>query len=478
MDTLFYNIILVLVTLSTQMLSKNRRLVGALSVIFFALQGAGIAYIALQEYGTTHLKYFTFDALGLTYGALMSLMGVLVSWRSIAYLNSETIRQWRIYFLSLILLSASLMGVYMANDMAVGWIFLEATTLCTAGLIYHNRTQKALEATWKYLFVSSVGIAVAYLGVLLFATVGAEELSFEALRQAISNTQTNPLFMKLAFLLVLVGYSTKLEIFPLFTAPVDANHAAPAPASAFFSSALVGGGFVSIYRVYGVMMASSQAEWTARVLLLTAVLSLIVAAVYMGRTNNYKRLLTFSTVENGALSVLGLGLGGLFGSVGIFAALLHSIGHTLIKGVLFLQVSVAGKLYNTYKVGRIGNYARVDTMGSLVIVLALFSIIAVPPSLLFKSEFLLLGELLSSRVWWLIIPIAIALLTCLSWALLRFLSVVFAHTSSQATLPPKQSFSCFSLVLALILGVLFYAGVIEVEPLRELIEQIIVENNG
>ncbi|MEG0656528.1 MAG: proton-conducting transporter membrane subunit, partial [Mucinivorans sp.] len=325
-----YILITTLLCLAGVMLARHRNMVNLCGSMFFVTQ-ISLAIYAVINIGKVYWSFFTLDHMGVTYLCMMSAIGLLTAWRSNSYLDSESLRHRKIYFVSLITLSLTLTGVYLSNNLAVTWIFLEATTVATAGLTYHRRTGRALEATWKYIFVSSVGIAIAYLGVLLLSTASPDTLSYQGLGTALA-AGGNPLYIRLAFLFILVGYSTKLEIFPLFTVGVDANHSSPTPASAFISSALVGGGFVALLRVYLVMQHSSEINWVRGVLLVVAVLSIVAAAVYLGRTNNYKRLLAYSTLENSGLMMLGLGLGG----VGVVAAVLHSLAHTLIKGAAYL----------------------------------------------------------------------------------------------------------------------------------------------
>ena len=168
---------------------------------------------------------------GTIFFVLMSVISSVAYVQSNYHLDNESLRQYKLYNISLMLLCTSATGVYFANNVAVTWIFLEATTLCTAGLVYHRRNRRSLEATWKYVFVCSLGIAVAYLGILLLSTVTAGgELSYANLVRTVASG--NPLYLKIAFLFILVGYSCKMEIFPLYTIDVDANFAAPAPASA------------------------------------------------------------------------------------------------------------------------------------------------------------------------------------------------------------------------------------------------------
>lgn len=466
--TLYYYLALFVVALCTVLLLRSTRAMHCTVIGFFALQLGAVIYTALTNYGAAELGFFHFDALGLTYAGLMSFVGLLTAWRSIDHLKETTARHTRIYCCSLLVLSMALVGVYLSSNIAVNWIFLEATTLATAGLVYHRRSVHALEATWKYVFVSSVGIAIAYLGVLLLSTTGAHDLSYASLAHAVAESSSNPIYLKLAFLFIIIGYSTKLEVFPLFTVGVDANHSSPSPASAFISSALVAGGFVAIFRVYGVMAESNVYGWVMNLLLLVAVISLISSAVYMGRTSNYKRLLAYSTVENSGISLLGLALGG----VGIFAALLHSIVHTFVKSITFLQLSKVGKLYGSYRVGRIHSYINVDRLGALVFVMAVASLIAAPPSVLFRSEYIIFKDILSSPRWWIAIAVILPLLVCAFWSLTKLLAIVFSAKTEE--LPAKQPFSLFSFVLLVVLLGLFVVGLSNMEFLTQLINEIIL----
>ena len=326
-----------------------------------------------------------------------------MNWRNF-YLDRETLRQFKLYNISLMLLCVSATGVYFANNIAVTWIFLEATTLCTAGLVYHRRNTRSLEATWKYIFICSLGIAVAYLGILLLSTVTAGgELSYANLARTVASG--NPLYLKIAFLFILVGYSCKMEVFPLYTIGVDANFAAPAPASAVISTVLVNAGFVSFFRVYRVAAASPVYEWFSHVLILAGLISLLIAGVYLRRTNNYKRFLAYSTVECMGLSVVGLGVGG----IGIFAALLQVIAHALIKSGMFVQMAQVGKVYGTYRMNRIGGYIGVNRTGAVALLLGGMSLLAFPPSVLFVSEMMILRQVIESGRWWLLVLLALLL---------------------------------------------------------------------
>lgn len=454
-------------------LSRKRSQVHLLAQLFCAVQAAFAVWAVLNR-GATGLTYFTFDATGVTYYLLMAIVGWICCWQSVKYLDRENLRESKIYFVSFIALNMALTGVYFANNITVTWIFLEATTLAAAGLTYHRRTMQSLEATWKYIFVSSVGIAVAYLGILMLSTINTDagsingDLSYTSLAQAIAAGQGNLLYVKLAFLFILVGYSSKLEIFPFCTVGVDANHSAPTPASAFISSALVGGGFVALLRVYKMMQGhAALAEWIGHVLLLVGLLSLLMAAVYMGRTRNLKRLASYSTVENSGLIAIGLGIGG----IGVWAAVLQSLGHTLIKGAFLLQISVVGKMYGNYKAARNGGYFRADPLGALVLVCCMVGLIALPPSVLFRAEYLMLTALLGAGLWWVVAVAGLLLVAVIYWLCVKLLPLL-SRPADLSGIDRGHRNVWMSTVLLLLLGATFAAGVWQAPALTEWIDKI------
>ena len=359
--------------------------------------GFAAAILAGGLYGRSSTPWFAFDAAGTLFYLLLTVVSAFAYFHSEAYLRGSDFGQTRTYSALVLLLTAAIAGAYFASNLAVTWIFLEATTLCSAGIIYHRRTAQALEAAWKYVFVCSTGIATAYLGILLLAAATrCEALSYEAVAAAAPGS--NALYLKTAFLLILCGYSCKVELFPLHTVGVDANFAAPSPASALISTGLVNAGFLALLRVYRVLAGTEVFAWVRSVLLLAGVLSLLVGALFLRRTNNYKRFLSYSTVENMGIAAIGLGVGG----AGVWAAVLHVVCHTLIKSSLFLQMAVVRQVYNGYRINRIGDYIRINRIGAIGLLLGMVVLVAFPPSPLFVSELMILREAIAGGRWWLV----------------------------------------------------------------------------
>ena len=203
-------------------------------------------------------------------------------------------------------------------------------------------------------------------------------------------------------------------------------------------------------------------------LLLVGGLSLLMAAVYLGRTKNLKRLASYSTVENSGLMMLGLGIGGL----GVWAAVLHSLAHTLIKGSFMLQISVVGKMYGSYKAARNGGYFRADPLGALVLVCCLIALIAMPPSVLFRTEYLILTGLLDKGLWWVFVPAALLLVAVIYWLCVKLLPLV----SRPADLSKINREACnplLSAVLLLLVLLTFAAGVWQAPELVRLVDTIV-----
>ena len=380
---------------------RTERMTNIIATLFFLVQVAGIALVvALGRVDGVMLSVFRADNMALLFHALMTLVLGFSLIHSSSYLKAENVstRSYKTYYTLLMLLAVAITCVYYSDNIAMTWVFLEATTICSAGIIYHREFKQSLEATWKYVFVCSTGIAMAYLGIMLLATVANHgALDYASLKEAI--VAGDPLYLKVAFLLMVVGYSCKMEIFPLYTVGIDANYAAPAPASAFISTALVNAGFVSIMRIYTLYAHSDVFVWARHVLILIGVLSLAVGAMFLRRANNYKRFLSYSTVENMGIVAIGLGIGG----VALWAAVFHVVCHTFVKSSMFYHVGIMRHVYDSYSINRIGNYININRVGAIGFIVGTLVLLAFPPSPLFISEVMIFSEIVSVEKWWLLV---------------------------------------------------------------------------
>ena len=449
---------------------KTERATRILAGCFFLTQVAGIALIlALKHTDVVMLSIFRTDTLAILFHILMTAVLGFALIHSSSYLRAEEVstRSYKAYYTLLMLLAVAITCVYYSDNLAITWVFLELTTICSAGIIYHREFKLSLEATWKYIFVCSTGIAMAYLGILLLSTVAEHgALDYASLKAVIANG--NPLYLKVAFLLMIVGYSCKMEIFPLYTVGVDANYAAPAPASAFISTALVNAGFVSIFRIYDLYASTGEVfEWARHTLILIGILSLAVGAMFLRRTNNYKRFLSYSTVENMGIVVIGMGIGG----VALWAAVLHVVCHTFVKSSMFFQVGIMRHIYDSYSINRIGNYMSINRVGAIGFILGTLVLLAFPPSPLFLSEVMIFKGIISNGSWWLLI--AMLLLMCVVIYSIWSRTLRLGYHSNQDELHLSEVNRRLSYSAAVLLIVAIAIGIWMPESLKSAIDVIV-----
>ena len=463
---LFVSLVLALLPLAV----RTERASNIISALFVLVQVAGFSLILhFKMVDNVMLTVFRADTMAILFHILMTAVLGFTMLHSASYLKAESIstRSYKAYYTLLMLLALAITCVYYSNNVAMTWVFLEATTICSAGIIYHREWEQSLEATWKYVFVCSTGIAMAYLGILLLSTVAEHgSLDYASLKEVIANG--NPLYLKVAFLLIVVGYSCKMEIFPLYTVGVDANYAAPAPASAFISTALVNAGFVSIMRIYNLYASTGEVfTWARHILILIGVLSLAVVAMFLRRTNNYKRFMSYSTVENMGIVAIGMGIGG----VALWAAVFHVVCHTLIKSSMFYQIGIMRHIYDSYSINRIGNYLNINRVGAIGFIVGTLVLLAFPPSPLFVSEIMIFTEIVSLGSWWLLAIMLI--LMCVVIYNIWSRSLRLNYHSNQDTLHLSEVNRRLSYSAAVLLVIAIVIGLWQPDVLKNAIDTIV-----
>ena len=228
----------------------------------------------------------------------------------------------------------------LADNLGVLWVAVEATTIATAFLVGHRRTRASLEASWKYMVIGSVGVALAFLGTVLvyFASRHAGGDANAALNWSTLvriAPRLDPGVLRLATGMLVLGYGTKVGLAPMHTWLPDAHSQAPAPVSALMSGVLLSVAFYALLRYKVIADAALGPGYLRGLLLAGALLSLAVAASLLIAQRDYKRLLAYSSIEHMGLVALGAAIGT---PLAVTAALLHILGHGLGKAVAVLQL--------------------------------------------------------------------------------------------------------------------------------------------
>ena len=350
---------------------------------------------------------FGLDAPGLLVLSITSLLFLMVSIYSAAWLPREHSRPASrhssanqsdsVFAGCMLLFLAAMTTVTASQHMGILWVAIEATTLASAPLIYYHRNHRSLEATWKYLLICSVGIAMALLGnfFLVYSSAAVMEsgeapmLLSDLLRNAASLNHT---WLKAAFIFLLIGYGTKMGLAPLHTWLPDAHSQAPSPASALLSGALLNCAFLGLFRAVQICGAAGIEAFSAHLLLVFGLLSMAWAAVFIIRQSDYKRMLAYSSIENMGIIAFGAGLG----KAGLQGAFLHSLNHSLVKSMLFL---IAGNLLYTFgskRVRAVRGASVILPVSALCWLAGFFAISGIPPFGTFISKFSIIRAAMES----------------------------------------------------------------------------------
>jgi hydrogenase-4 component F len=335
-----------------------------------------------------------------------------------------------------LLFLAAMTLVALSHHFGMLWVAIEATTLASAPLIYYHRNRRSLEATWKYLLICSVGIALALLGTFFLGVAAVPAQGGQPQTLVLANlvqrgAELQPQWLKAAFILMLVGYGAKMGLAPLHTWLPDAHSEAPSVVSALLSGALLNCAFLGILRLQEVCHAAGLGEFGQRLLVVFGLLSLFVAAAFILGQKDYKRLLAYSSVEHMGLLALGIGLGG----IAAMASLLHAVYHSLTKAALFMVAGLILEAYQSKDIHRVRGVLRALPLPGLLWVAGFLAITGAPPFGPFFSEWLLLkGAVDQGRFW-----LAAATLAALAVAFIGMATVFLEMAQGPSTCPAAPS---------------------------------------
>jgi len=327
---------------------------------------------------------------------LLTVAGVtlLAAVGSVAYLSAEedsgrlSRLQVRLYFVFFGLFASLMLASLETGNLGLLFVLVEASTLASAALVGLEARSSSLEAAWKYVIISSFGVTIALAGTLyLFYSASGLHLAPD-LRLTWPYLFSHahalaPASLRLAFLLAVVGYGTKVGLAPMHTWLPDAHAEAPSPASAMLSAALLNTGMYAIIRFLAIARARLGDGFPRGVLLAFGFASIVIGVLFMVRRGNFKRLFAYSSVEHMGIIAVALGFGGV---LGLYGALLHTLNHAIAKAVLFLSGGDVSLRYQTREAARVtGLLAAVPVTGG-ALMLGSFAVLGSPPFGLFLSE--------------------------------------------------------------------------------------------
>ncbi|MGE5246222.1 MAG: proton-conducting transporter membrane subunit [Betaproteobacteria bacterium] len=356
------------------------------------------------------------------------------------------------------------------HNVALMWVAIEATTITSALAIPLHRTKASVEASWKYLLLCSVGIALAFTGTILgyfdfVATAGGAPvaLDWEALRGAAPSL--HPELLQLAFAFVLVGYGTKAGLAPMHTWLPDAHSEAPSPISAMMSGVLLAVAVYAIARWKTVVDAVVSPGFTNALLIGFGLLSVAIGALSLVVQRHYKRMLAYSSVEHMGLVAIGLALGPL----GAFAAWLHVLNHAVAKSASFLAAGRILRRYDRTEIGDVTGLLRVMPWTGALFAAGILALVGLPPFGLFVSEFLLVRAAVLTHKTWLAAIVLVLLLAAFVSLLKHLNRMLYGEPPDGVRVGERAEWTALALVVpAVILVVL---GMALPTPISALIDR-------
>lgn len=335
------------------------------------------------------------DPLGKLVLLFISVLFFICSLYVPGYLSLRAERPTRLFCACLLSMLGMMTLMTLSHHLGLMWVAMEATTLASAPLLLFNSSTRSLEATWKYLLIGSVGIALALLGSFFLAYASLHEglestLQFDDLIKLAPHL-SKP-WLHAAFVLLLVGYGTKMGLAPMHTWKPDAYGEAPGLVGALLAGGVTSCAFLAILRFYSVCVASGEAAFAREILIFSGILSMVVAAVFMIRQRDFKRMLAYSSVEHMGILVLGIGVGGL----ATYGALLHLLTNGLTKGVLFLSAGNIHRAFGSKLTDDVRGAIRRVPMSGALFLAGFLAITGSPPFGPFISEFTILNGAIGS----------------------------------------------------------------------------------
>ncbi len=387
-------------------------LLGALAVALQATaRGAGLAAIvgaagsfsaalvlAGKIIGIGHFQaldgFLYVDAIGTFFAVVVSFVVLLASFGSAAYLRSEEERgelsrfQVRLYFVFFSVFASGMLAVFMTGNLGLLWVLVEASTLASVVLVGLEAKRRSLEAAWKYVIISSFGVTIALVATVFLFYAGsrlhlstAERLTWIALFTH-AHELSRP-GVKLAFLLAVVGYGTKVGLAPMHTWLPDAHSEAPSPASAMLSAGLLTTGMYAIIRYRAIALIAVGRSYEETILLFFGFLTVFIGVAFLVHAGNYKRLFAYSSIEHMGVIAIALGFGGM---LGVYGALLQVLTHAIGKSVLFLSSGHVVLGYRTREASEVRGVLAVFPLPGAAMLFGALAVAGSPPFGVFLSE--------------------------------------------------------------------------------------------
>jgi len=435
------------VTALAMLAVRDRRILSAIDVTGSATL-ATLALLLARAVATTGphaLGVFRADDLGLVFLLLLATLTLAVSIYTVGWLREAVASgemqadSLRYYFALVHGFVATMVVTILADNLGVLWIAMEGTTITSAVLVGFHGHRYGLEAAWKYIIVTTIGISFGLFGtVLIYAAAsthvgaGASAMSWAAVMQVAP--QLDPGIVQIGFVFAMVGYGTKAGLAPMHLWLPDAHSQAPTPVSALLSGVLIKCALLGIIRFQTIAAAACGVGLPAQVLMVFGLISIVVATPFILAQHDLKRLLGYHSVEHIGIVALALGFGG---PIGTYGALLHVINHGVTKALVFFAAGTAIARYGTRDMRVIRGMFAVAPIGATLLMLAALSLAGTPPFSIFISELTVLRAGIGPGHWLAVAIFLVMVVVIFAGILHHVGAMTFGRPSTVASRAPE-----------------------------------------
>ena len=390
----------------------HRRRAAEINVALSLVTFLAAAALTVRVIGEGNLiaggEQFFLDPFNVFLVALTAFVGLTTSIFSRPYMRVEiehgrlNARRLRLYHSMYQLFMAMMLVALTTNNLGLLWVAMEAATLSTVLLVTLYRTPASLEAGWKYFILCGVVIAQALFGTILLYFAAEKVLGAEGVNAllwtdlAAVKGELEPTVLALAWVFLLVGYGTKVGLAPLHNWLPDAHAEGPTPVSAVLSGLLLNVAIYAVVRCKVLVEGSLRSTLPSNMLMGFGLLSVVLAAFFLWRQRDIKRLFAYSSIEHMGIVTFAFGMGG---PVANFAALLHMTVHSLTKSAIFFTVGHAAQKAGSQRMEDIRGLLVMNPTIGWGLMLGSLAILGVPPFGVFASEFLILTTAMKQQPW-------------------------------------------------------------------------------
>lgn len=488
-------VLLVTVPLAMTLLSLvlPRRVTAVATIVVGILTfGLALSLVPAAAHGTLHaVGYLRADALSVVFVLATAFLYATTSIYAVGYFAEQARetkragggaeRQFRGYsmrfYIGFNAFAWSMLCAPLVNGLALLWVAIEITTVVSALLVALDRTDRATEAAWKYVLIASSGLGIALLATIMLYYAGANvlgdsyDLAFDPLLAVAKHLPVVP--VQLAFGLAVIGFGTKVGLFPVHTWLPDAHAEAPTPISILLSGALLGTSFYAIIRYYQIAVGTLGPTFPQTILAVFGVLSLLLAALYLFGQRNIKRMLAYSSVEHMGILAIAMSFGAPLALAGL---LLHVLGHATAKSTAFMGAGIFVHKYSTKELGRMRGALNALPWSAPLFLLAVFALCALPPFGIFRSEFMIVAGGIESAHG--VVAAALVVLVTVAFFGLTITTTRVLYEPATASIPRGEPSVWMVIPMVIGLGALLLIGIHPPAELAALLQQGAAELAG